>query len=161
MLLTADFVIFSVALTFNVVLCVLLARWYVWPAIVARPRREALILLLLPHTIRFLNLAAATASQVDPRIPHAWALQIAWGDFAAALLALTAIAALRSGGGIGLAWLATVVGLLDFCNSMSQGVLLHVTDLPLGFVWYIAAGVVVPLFTAHVLAVRVLLKRDA
>jgi hypothetical protein len=127
------------------------------------PRVEALILLLWPHTCRFLNLASATASQVDPRIPHAWILEVAWGDFAVALLALIAIAALRSGSrtGVALAWSTTVLGLADFCNSFGQGLLLGVPNLPLRAVWYIAAGLVPPLFVAHVMAVRLLVKREA
>lgn len=161
MTITGDFVIFGIALGFNVVLCTLLARWYVWPALAARPRNETLILVLWPHTCRFLNLASATVSQVDPRIPHNWIMEVTWGDFAAAVLALVAIAALRakSGAGVALAWAATVFGLIDFCNSMGQGVLLGVVDLPLRAVWYIAAGVVPPLFIAHLLAVRLLLRK--
>jgi hypothetical protein len=160
MTLTGDFVIFATAISFNVALCVVLARWYVWPAVARRPRNEALILLLWPHTCRFLNLASATVTQVDPRIPHAWALEIAWGDFAAAALALITIAALRSGSraGFPLAWVTSLFGMLDFANSFGQGVLLGVADLPLRAVWYIAAGLVPPLFVAHVLAVRRLLR---
>jgi hypothetical protein len=100
---------------------------------------------------------------VDPRIPHAWILEVAWGDFAGALLALIAIAALRSGSrtGVALAWSTTVLGLADFCNSFGQGLLLGVPNLPLRAVWYIAAGLVPPLFVAHVMAVRLLVKREA
>jgi hypothetical protein len=163
MALTSDFAIFGLAVGFNALLCVLLARWYVWPSLAARPRREALILLCWPHTFRFLNLAAATVTQVDARIPRAWSMEIAWGDFAAAVLALIAIAALRarSSAAFALTWAATVFGLLDFANSFGQGLLLDVANLPLRAVWYIAAGVVPPLFTAHMLAIRVLVKREA
>jgi hypothetical protein len=156
--ITGDFIIFGVALFFNVLLCVLLARWYVWPWLAKQPKRLALVTILWPHTCRFLNLAAATQSQVHPRIPHAWTLEIAWGDFATAVLALAAIAALRarSPAGMALAWIATVFGILDFANSLGQGILLQVVDLPLRAVWYIAAGIVPPLFTAHVLAIGVL-----
>jgi hypothetical protein len=160
---TPDFGIFGVALFWNALLCTLLARWYVWPRLTAWPRTDALTLLLWPQTFRFLNLAAATESQVDPRIPHAWTLEIAWGDFAAAVLALGAIVALRQKArvGIALTWVATVIGLLDFSNSLLQGMLLDAANLPLRAVWYIAAGVVPPLFAAHILAVRLLVRSDA
>jgi hypothetical protein len=160
MVISTDFVILGVAVSFNALLCVLLSRWYVWPALLRRPPREALILALWPHTCRFLNLGAATVSQVHASVPRAWTLEIAWGDFAAALLALAAIAALRaqSRAGVALAWVATVLGMLDFANSFGQGLLLGVTDVPLGLVWHIAAGVVPPLFTLHVLALRLLAK---
>jgi hypothetical protein len=156
MAMSGDFLIFGVALIFNVIVCLLLSRWYIWPALARRPKEEALILILWPHTCRFLNLASATVSQVDPRIPHAWTLEIAWGDFVAAVLALIAIAALRarSSMALALAWLATLWGLADFANSLGQGTLLGVVDLPLRAVWYIAAGVVPPLFIAHILAIR-------
>jgi hypothetical protein len=99
-------------------------------------------------------------SQVDPRVPHSWSAQVAWGDYIAGALALAAIATLRSGGGMLVAWVATIVGLLDFANSFGRGTLLGVTDLPLGFVWYIAVGAVPPLFAAHLLALRLLLKGE-
>jgi hypothetical protein len=160
MTISGDFVIFGVAVAFNALLCVLLARWYVWPALAARSRKDALILILWPHTCRFLNLAAATVNQVGTRTPHAWTMEIAWGDFIAAVLALAAIAALRAEArtGIALAWIATLFGMADFANSFGQGTLLGVVELPLGAVWYIAAGVVPPLFTAHVLALRLLVR---
>jgi hypothetical protein len=162
MAISGDFIIFGIAIGFATLVCTLIARWYVWPRLCARPRREALILILWPHTCRFLNLAAATRSQVDPRIPHAWTLEIAWGDFGAAVLALIAIAALRRNAtsGEALAWLATIFGLADFGNSIGQGILLQVSDLPLRAVWYIAAGIVPLLVTAHVLAIG-LLRRPA
>jgi hypothetical protein len=161
MTITGDFLIFGLALAFNAVLCTLLARWYIWPRLVARPRDQALILVLWPHAWRFLNLAAATVSQVDPRIPRAWTLEIAWGDFGAAVLALVAIVALRAGSkaGVPLAWAATVFGLADFANSLGQGVLLDAADMPLRAVWYIAAGVVPPMIAAHVLAITLLVRR--
>jgi hypothetical protein len=160
--LRVDFLIFGLAFGFNVLVCALLARWYVWPALAARPWRTALIAILWPHTSRFINLAAATINQVDSRIPHAWSLEIAWGDFIAAVLALLAIAALRDERreGITLAWVATLFGLADFANSLGQGLVLQVTNLPMRGVWYIAAGAVPPLIVAHLLALR-LLRRAA
>ena len=38
---------------------------------------------------------------------------------------------------------------------------ISITNLPLRTVWYIAAGLVPPLFVAHLLAIRVLLKSEA
>jgi len=157
---SADFLVFGTGLTFNIVFCTLLARWYVWPALNGRRRIDALILILWPHTSRFLNLAGATVSQVDARVPRAWVQEVAWGDFAAAVLALCAIAVLRKNTRVGvpLAWISTIFGLLDFCNSFGQGMMLNAMDLPLGIMWQIAVGIVPVLFTAHVLAIRLLLK---
>jgi hypothetical protein len=156
--ISGDFLIFGTAFGFCALLCVLLARWYVWPRVAALPREEALIVLLWPHTSRFLNLAAATVQQVDSRIPRAWTLEIAWGDFIAAVFALVAIVALRRRAAIAvpLTWWATIFGLADFANSLGQGTYLGVLDLPMRAVWYIAAGVVPLLITAHVLAIGVL-----
>ena len=63
---------------------------------------------------------------------------------------------MRSGAGFALAWIATVVGLLDFVNSFGQRTGAGASDLPLRVVWYIAVGVVPPLFTAHLLAIGIL-----
>ena len=45
MAISGDFLIFGTAFGFCALLCVLLARWYVWPRVARMPRHEALILL--------------------------------------------------------------------------------------------------------------------
>jgi hypothetical protein len=157
-MITGDFVVFGVALGYSALLCLLVSRWYVAPALAAKPKVQALLALMWPHTCRFLNLASATVHQVSPRRPQPWSLEIAWGDFAAAVLALCAIAALRAGSksAFALTWAATVVGILDFLNSFGQALVVDATNAPLGAVWFIAIGIVPPLFTAHVLAIGVL-----
>ncbi len=160
--LTHDFIIFIIALSFAITLCAYFARSVLWPRLVALPRTEAVVLLLWPHTLRFVNLMSATNQQVNQGLPHAWRQQIAWGDFTAGCLALLAIWALRrrTSMGIALAWIATVFGLCDFSNSMIQATRLGVIDQPLGFLWFIAAAIVPMLATCHVTAAWRLLRTD-
>src|SRR5262245_51107216 len=94
--MNGDFFIFALAQTFSAVLWVLIARWYVWPWLREQPLERGVTALLWPHAFRFINLAAATQSQVDPAGPRAWLQEVAWGDFAAAVLALLALLAVRS-----------------------------------------------------------------
>ena len=158
--MSMDLMVFGLALGISGLVSFLLSKWYLWPWLAARPTEQALTVILWPQAFRYLNLANATTSQVGPLVPRPWIAEVAWGDFAAAVLALIAIAALRSKSGAwrGLVWLATVVGLLDFCNSLGQGGLIGTAELPLGNVWYIATCLVPPLFAAHILAIKLLLR---
>src|SRR5262249_51660219 len=98
----------SVALGF-VAWGVVAAR-YLWPALRDRPRADALRPLLLLHSFRFIGLAFVVPGVVSPDLPAAFARPAAYGDLIAALLALLALAALRSGPGIALVWVFNVWG---------------------------------------------------
>ena len=66
-------------------------------------RLHALVL----HAFRFIGLSFLVPGVVSPDLPIAFARDAAYGDIVAAILALAALATLRSGVGIALAWRST------------------------------------------------------
>src|SRR5437879_2869905 len=70
------------------------AATYVWPAVRAMPRHDALRLLAAFHAFRFLGMNFLVAGFVSPELSADFASQVGWGDLIAAVLALIAMAAL-------------------------------------------------------------------
>jgi hypothetical protein len=73
------------------------AAQYIWPAISRRERAEALRPILMLHGFRYIGLAVLIPGVVSPQLPATvFARGLAYGDLAAATLALLALAALRT-----------------------------------------------------------------
>ncbi|NIR45496.1 MAG: hypothetical protein GWN99_13900 [Gemmatimonadetes bacterium] len=86
----------------------------------------------------------------------------AYGDLAAAILALAAALALRYRwpGGIALTWIFSVVGIANLLNALYQG-LRRTPDGHLGATYFIPAVIVPALLVTHAIVVALLLKRKA
>jgi hypothetical protein len=93
----------------------LIGKWYVWPAIKDRAPAVALTPLLLYACLRVNGLMFLTPGLVSPDLPRAFAIPTAYGDLAATVLALLALAAVRRGSILAapMIWLFNVVGSLD------------------------------------------------
>jgi hypothetical protein len=142
--------------------CVVVANLYVWPALRALPRAQALRVLASLQAFRFLGLNFVVVGFVSSGLNPSVGSQIAWGDFIAAVLALLSIAALsaRSPSAIPIVWLSNVWGMADLVNAYYKGVT-QVADVGLfGAGIYVPALFVPILLTAHVLAFSLLLKRS-
>ena len=130
----------------------LIARWYLLPWLRSRSLVDALTPLLLLNAFRYVGLAflipGVTAQALDPR----FAMPAAWGDLAAALLALLALLALRRGwSSAGAAvWIFNVFGFLDLINAVTRG-LLYTEDGHLGATYFIPVLIVPALLVVHVL----------
>ncbi len=74
----------------------IVAAQYLWPYLRSQPRVEALRPLLVLHSFRFVGLAFLVPGVVAPDLSAAFARPAAYGDLIAAVLALLALAALRS-----------------------------------------------------------------
>ncbi len=139
----------------------LIAKWYVMPVLLAMPRAEALVPLLLLHCFRFIGLAflipGVTSQPLDPRFAN----PAAYGDLLAALLAFLGILALRRGWrtAIALVWVFNVEGTLDLLNAVTQG-LRYTEDGALGATFFIPAVVVPALLVTHVMVFIILLKGE-
>jgi hypothetical protein len=70
------------------------AYLYVWPAVRAMQRYDALRLLAAFHAFRFFGMNFLVAGFVSPELSSNFANQVGWGDFVAAVLALLSIAVL-------------------------------------------------------------------
>lgn len=74
-------------------------RLYIWPVLRERPSPENLKPSLLSHAFRFLGLAFVVPGVVSPELPAAIAQPVAYGNPISAILALLALATLRTHSG--------------------------------------------------------------
>lgn len=139
-----------------------LAKWYVWPFLRARPRTEALLILLVPFLPRYLGLASLVPGVVDPSVTQStFALYQAYGDFIAFALAFVAFVLLhfRNAWAIQALWVFNIFGTLDFIHSVVRGIL-GGTGGSLGAFWYIPVCYVPLGLVAHCLIFVVLLRNS-
>src|SRR6516162_9485869 len=96
--------LFGTSVAFGFIAWAVVANLYIWPQLHTRSRIDALRPLLALHAFRFIGLSFLVPGVVSPDLPIAFARDAAYGDIVAAILALAALATLRSGVGIALAW---------------------------------------------------------
>ena len=96
------------------------AAQYVWPTISKRERTEALRPILVLHGFRYIGLAVLIPGVVSPELPASeFARGLAYGDLAAATLALISLAALRTRWAGVLVWIFNIFGTADLLNAYS------------------------------------------
>jgi hypothetical protein len=155
-------VIFFTSVLMSFILWATVAVRYIWPALQARPRADALYPILLLHASRFVGLAFLVPGVVSPDLPLAFARPAAYGDFLTAIIALLAIAALKKPSGIVLVWIFNVVGFADLLFAFYRGNQSVGAEPGLQGAMYFIPTVVVPLLiVTHVLVFRILLQREA
>jgi hypothetical protein len=154
--------IFVVQIAVSLLVFGLAARWYVLPAVNRLPLIEALTLLILPHALRTLGLAFLVPGSGGEFLPAAFAAPGAYGDLLAVVLALLSVLALRQGWrvALGLVWLLSIPGLLDFANAYALGIRYDiVATYPLGPLWFIPTYVVPAFIVLHLLVINLLITR--
>jgi hypothetical protein len=152
---------FFTSVAFGLVAWSVLAALFAWPRLRTLPRADALRPLLALHALRFAGLSFLVPGVVAPDLPQAFAHDAAGGDLLAAVLALLALATLRTRLGTALAWAWCTWGTVDLFNAFYQA---HATGLEpsqLGAAYYIPTFVVPALLVTHALAARVLLRPAA
>jgi hypothetical protein len=154
-------VIFPLQVILAFVTMSLLARWYLVPRMSGLPRESALQPLLAVQTFRYIGLGFLAPALVRPALAQSFAIPAALGTTLAAVLALSAIAALRarSSLGIPLTWIVTVVGLVDFANAFLQARSAGVVG-DLGAAYYIPIVIVPAAVVSHVMTLGLLLRRS-
>jgi len=116
------------------------------------------------HAIRSTTargLAFLVKGVVAPGLPAAFAVPAAYGDLTAAVLALVALAALRSGFGIPLVWVFNLWGAADLLNAFYQA---NASGLEAGMLqatYFIPTLIVPLLLITHVLVFLILIRRDS
>jgi hypothetical protein len=153
--------IFGTCVLFSFIAWGVLTAQYVWPALRSLPRTQALRPLLLLHSFRFLGLTFLVHGVVDHDLPAAFAKPAAYGDLIAAVLALVALAGLRTRLGIGLVWVFNLWGTADLLYAFYQG--LFGVGLNTGQLraTYVIPTLIVPLlFITHGLVFRLLLRGE-
>jgi hypothetical protein len=153
--------IFGISVLLGLAVWGLVGARYIWPALRERSRAEALRPLLLLHAFRFVGMVFLVPGVVSPELPEAFARPAAYGDLATSLLALLAIATLRSRAGTIIAWVFTSVGTVDLVNAFYQGDRAGLTPGQLGAAYYIPTVIVPLLLVTHAMVFRILLRTDA
>jgi hypothetical protein len=139
------------------------AQLYIWPRLQVLAREDALNILVIPHMFRFAGLSFLTPGVVSPDISPAFANPAAYGDLAAAMLAVIATFALtaRASWALAAVWLLNIEGAIDLLFAYYQGVI-GVGLLPgaLGSAFYIPTVIVPPLLVTHLMMFRLMLRSE-
>jgi hypothetical protein len=133
---------------------------YFWPELRSRPRAEALQPLLRLHAFRFVGLAFLVPGVVSPELPAAWARPAAYGDLVAALLALLALAGLKTRLGLALVWVFGLWGAADLLHAFYQGNAVGLDPGHLGAGYFIITVLVPLLLITHALVFWLLLRGE-
>ena len=136
------------------------AYLYIWPALRALPRFDALRLLAAFHAFRFFGMNFLVAGFVSPELSSDFASKIGWGDFIAAVLAVFSMAALswRWSIAIPVVWIFNIWGTLDLLNAYYMGVTQLRDPGLMGAGIYLPALYVPLLLVSHVLIFSLLLS---
>src|SRR5882724_7512405 len=153
-------VLFAVSSVFGLAVWGAVAWHYIGPALRQRPSHENLKPILLLHGFRFLGLAFVLPGVVSPELPAAFAQPVAYGDFISAILALLALATLRTRTRTALTWVFNIFGTADLCFAFYLGGRISLPEPPglLGAAYFIFAAYVPLLLISHGLAFRMLLR---
>lgn len=149
---------FFVSIAFSLIAWGFVATRYIWPKLRTLRRTEALRSLLTLHSFRFMGLAFLVTGVVSPDLPGSFAHAAAYGDFIAAILALTSIALLPGRVGIAVTWAFSLWGSADLLNAFYQAAQAGLLPGQLGAAYFIPILVVPALLITHGLVFRTLLR---
>jgi len=154
--------LFGISVLFSFLAWGAVARLYLWPFLRSQTRVGALRPILILHSFRFVGLAFLVPGVVSPDLPLAFALPAAYGDLAAAVLALLALATLRKGVGTILVWAFNLLGTADLLYAFYNGSRTIVGLNPglQGAAYFLPTVGVPLLLVTHVLVFRLLLRRE-
>ena len=156
--------IWGITVAFGFLAWSVVAAQYIWPAISKRERAEALRPLLALHGFRYIGLAVLVPGVVSPQLSATvFARDLAYGDLAAATLALIALAALSTSLAEPMVWIFNIVGTADLLNAFYQGSRISLPNTPglLGAAYFIPVFGVPLLMVTHVLVFRLLMRKEA
>lgn len=154
--------IFWLQLFWSVVVCVVVASWYVWPALTKLTRNSALIPLIFVHVFRYVGMTLLVTDMVDPKLPKAFLNSAAYGDLIAAGLALTSIAALRSSWRFAtpLVWVFNTWGFVDLLNGVRGVLQLNIANFNLATFWYVYTFYAPVVIASHLMIFGILFKAN-
>ena len=96
---------------------------YILPRLRVMGQEDAITALVVTHSFRFIGLSFLVPGVVSPSLPPAFAMPAAYGDLAAAILAMIAALALsiRTSWAISVVWMFNVWGAVDLLYAVYQG----------------------------------------
>jgi len=134
-----------------------LAKWYLAPWLAEKTIHKALMLLIIPHTLRHVGLTFFVPGVVAETMPDYFANSVAFGDLISGLLAILCLIALKKGWRMALllVWIFNIFGTVDLLNAMSD------VNIPakLGATWFIPTFWVPFLLVTHFMIFVRLFKR--
>lgn len=146
-------VLFGIQFTLSLVAYALAAWWYLAPRLGKVPREAALVPLVWIHVLRIAGGTILAPGAVADTVPMDFRVTVGYGDMLTALLALTALVALRLRlrFAIPLVWVFVGVGLVDTANAIAQSLRYSVFNDVLGVNWVIVTIYVPALLVSSVL----------
>jgi len=156
--------IWGITVAFGFLAWGVFAAQYIWPAISRRERAEALKPILVLHGFRYIGLAVLIPGVVSPQLSAtSFAHGLAYGDLVAAILALVALASLRTALATPMVWIFNIFGTADLLIAFYQGGRISLPETPglLGAAYFIPVFGVPLLLITHILVFRMLLRREA
>ena len=152
---------FFVSIAFAFIAWGIVAKRYIWPKLRALSRADALRPILILHSFRFVGLAFMVPGVVSPDLPAAFAQSAAYGDIAAAALALLSLATLHNRAGVAIAWIFNLWGSVDLLTAFYHGGTTGLMPGQLGAAYFIPTFLVPLMLITHALAFRILLQRQS
>lgn len=152
---------FFTSIAFSLVAWGIVTARYIWPALRLRRREEAMRPLLVLHSFRFIGLAVLVPGVVSPDLPPAFAHWTAYGDIAAATLALLSLWLLPSAAGIAAAWAFSILGSADLLNAFYQAGHAGLLAGELGATFFLPTLIVPLLLITHGVGFRILLQHES
>ncbi len=151
--------LFGISVAFSFAAWGVVTARYLWPRLRILPWEQALGPLLTLHAFRFIGLAFLVPGVVGPDLPAAFARPTAYGDLIAAILALLALAGLRTSWGATTVWLFNLWGTADLLYAFYNGLVgVELQPGSLGAAFFIPTAIVPLLFLTHVMIFRLLLQ---
>jgi len=154
--------LFGLSILMNFVASGILTKLYILPRLRVMNREEALLPLVAPHMFRFVGLSFLVPGVVSTSLSTDFARPAAYGDLAAALLAVIAVLALsaRASWALPVVWIFNLWGTIDLLYAIYQGQIgVRIDPGSLGAAFYIPTVVMPPLLVTHGLIFWLLLRR--
>jgi len=151
---------FFVSIAFSLIAWGIVTARYIWPELRLRRRAEALRPLLILHSFRFIGLAFLVTGVVSPDLPSAFANPAAYGDIAAATLAVLSLATLQSRVGVVIAWIFNLWGSFDLLSAFYHAAAAGMMPGQLGAAYFIPTLLVPLMLITHAMAFRILLQHQ-
>ena len=154
-------IIFQVDMALGYVACAMCIANYVWPRLRSIDRVGALRAIATIHSFRFFGLVFLLPGFVGSELPQAFAAPAAYGDFAAAVLAILVVITAR--GNVlfwPLVWAFNLVGAVDLIMNVARAVAVNLPSVAgqLGSAYAIVILYVPFLFITHMIAFYLLLR---
>jgi hypothetical protein len=155
--------IFFIDMALGYLACALCIATYVWPRLRAMDRVEAHRAIATFSSFRFLGLAFLLPGFVGPNLPQSFAIPVAYGDLATALLAILVLLTVRVRFLFWpLVWIFNLVGLAKLLIDAALAVSVNLPSIAgqLGAGYAIPMLYVPALFWTHLLAFWLLLRPE-